>query len=130
MIRFIEESVKEFVNSLGGEYGVCEKVVDNGFISKIEVDGHMNYEIYLKFPKKTLDLVSTLLFGDDEYELEDLLKEIANLIVGKAKVFASDKDIHFNISIPEFLEKKEISFDEAKSYSINGECFSVFLKGK
>jgi len=130
MLKFIEESVKEFVDSIGGEYGFCENIVKDGFVSKIEVDGHMNYEIYLKFPKKTLDLVSTLLFGDDEYDLEDLLKEIANLIVGKAKVFASDKNIHFNISIPEFLEKKDISYDEAKSYSINGECFSVFLKGK
>jgi len=130
MINFINESVKEFIESVGGEYNNCEKEVKEGFIGKIEVEGDLNYDVYLKFPKYTLDIVSELLFGDEEYDLEDLLKEIVNIVVGKAKVFASNKNIHFDISIPEFIEQKEISFDEKQSYSINGKCFTVFIKGE
>ena len=130
MVKFIEESVKEFVNTLKAKFGKCENEVSDGYMSKIEVNGDLNYEVYLSFPKKTLDKVSMLLFGDDDYDLEDLLKEIANLIVGKAKVLASNKEVHFNISIPEFIDRKEISFDDKMTYSIDGECFTIFLKGK
>ena len=130
MVRFIEESAKEFVESLGAKFGKCEEDVKDGYISKIEVEGDLNYEIFLSFPKSTLDKVSILLFEDEEYDLEDLLKEIANLIVGKAKVVASNKEIHFNISIPEFLDKKEISYDDKVTYSIDGNCFTIFIKGK
>ena len=130
MIKFIEESAKEFVESLGAKFGICDREIKDGFISKIEVEGDKNYEIYLSFPKSALDKISLILFGDLDYDLKDLLKEIANIIVGKAKVVASIKNVHFNISIPEFLEDKKISFDDKISYKIDNECFEIFLKEK
>jgi len=126
MDKFLDKAVENFINSIGGTFGKCNNPNKEGFISKIEVKGDINKTIYLCIPKETLDTVSMLLFGETEYDLPDLTNEIANLIVGNAKVIASKNNVNFNISTPEFLDLKNIKYDTKKNYSIDGECFSIF----
>ncbi len=65
---------------------------------------------YLFFKKDTLNEVAKVLLFEDnlnEDDLDDLLKEISNLIIGKAKVLLEEKN-HSNtyeIDTPEFLGK-------------------------
>ena len=75
-----------------------------------------------------LDIVSELLFGDTDYDIEDLSKEIANLIVGNAKVLASDEDIHFDITTPKFHKHINMDYDKKIDLSIQGKCFSILFK--
>jgi len=125
MERFLDKAVENFINSIGGKLGKCDNLHEDGFVSKIEINGDINKGIYIFVPKETLDKISMLLFGDTDYDLKDLTNEIANLIVGNAKVIASDENVHFNISTPEFLDIKDIKYKNRKNYSINDECLSI-----
>ncbi len=125
MKRFFSKAAENFVISLGGNFGKCDNPPKEGFISKMEIDGDIKKTIYILVPKKTLDTISMLLFGENEYDLQGLINEIANLIVGNAKVIASEENVHFNISTPEFLNIKNIKYENREDYNINGECFSI-----
>jgi CheY-specific phosphatase CheX len=131
MFDILKASAKEFADSLGAEFGECKKSDLRGYVGKMEISGDENYEIFLILPKDKLDMVSELFFGDTEYEIDDLVKEIANLIVGAAKVKAEDKNIKFNISLPEFLgEYEPIEYDEMYCFHINNKDFYILLKEK
>ena len=128
MEKFFIEAAKNFAKSIGAEINHCNEKVEDGFISQIDIRGDENLDIYLVLPKDVLDTVSELLFGDTDYDIEDLAKEIANLIVGNAKVLASEENIHFNISTPKFHNKLDVSFDKKLDLSIDGKCFSILFK--
>ena len=125
MEKFLDKAVENFVKSIGGELGECKSSHEDGFVSKIEIKGDLDQGVYIFVPKETLDKISMLLFGDTDYDLKDLTNEIANLIVGNAKVIAADNNVHFNISTPEFVDIKDIQYKNRKDYSIDGECFSI-----
>ena len=126
MDKFFDKAVENFVKSIGGSFGKCKNLHNrDGFVSKIEIKGDINKSVHLFIPKETLDTVSMLLFGEKDYDLPDLINEIANLIVGNAKVIAADEDVHFNISTPKFLDIKNIKYENRKDYSIDGECLSI-----
>ncbi len=70
---------------------------------------------YLFFKKDTLNEVAKVLLFEDnlsEDDLDDLLKEIANLIVGRAKVILEEKNRNrtYKLGTPEFLGKVSDSF--------------------
>ena len=63
---------------------------------------------YLFFEKKVLDGIAlNLLFEENlcEDDLDDLLKEIANQIIGSAKVLLEEKYPHntYHLNVPEFM---------------------------
>ena len=125
MKRYFSKAVENLANSIGATFGKCENPPKEGYISKIDIDGDVKKSIYILVPKITLDKISIHLFGDCEYDLADLVNEIANLIVGNAKVVASEEDVHFNISTPEFLDVKDVTYEKREDYSIDGECLSI-----
>ena len=125
MKKYFSKAVENFANSLGVKIEKCENPPEEGYVSKIEIDGDFKNSIYILVPKSTLDKISMLLFGECEYDLPDLVNEIANLIVGNAKVVASEEDVHFNISTPEFLDIKDVKYENREDYSIEGECLSI-----
>ena len=128
MEKFFIEAAKNFAKSIGAEINHCNKEVKEGFVSQIDISGDENLEIYLILPKDVLDTVSELLFGDKDYDIEDLTKEIANLIVGNAKVLASEENIHFNITTPKFHKNIDVSFDKRLDLILNDKCFSILFK--
>ncbi|NPA87730.1 hypothetical protein [Caminibacter pacificus] len=129
MFDVINESAKEFASSLGAQLTECNEKNLRGYVSKISISGDENYDIYLVLPKDKLDLVSELFFGDTEYDVDDLSNEIANLIIGASKVKALDKNIKFDISVPEFLgEYKSIDYDNMYCFKLNGRDFYILLK--
>ncbi len=128
MEKFFVKAAENFAQSIGAEINHCESEVKEGFISEIDIRGDENIDIFLVLPKDVLDIVSELLFGDTDYDIEDLSKEIANLIVGNAKVLASDEDIHFDITTPKFHKHINMDYDKKIDLSIQGKCFSILFK--
>ena len=125
MENFFSKAAKNFVHSVGGNFGKCNNPPKEGYVSKIEIDGDIKKSIYILVPRETLDTLSMLLFGEKEYDLQGLINEMANLIVGNAKVVAAEENVHFNISIPEFLDVKNVKYEKREDYSIDNECFSI-----
>jgi len=128
MEKFFIKAAENFAKSLGLNLDTCKYEVKEGFVSKIKISGDLNFDVYILIPKKTLDLVSISLFGDNDYDLADLANEIANLIIGNAKVGA--EEVSFNISTPEFLDKENVDYDKKVDLSIDNECFSILFKEK
>ncbi|MDR0747340.1 MAG: chemotaxis protein CheX [Helicobacteraceae bacterium] len=71
--------------------------------ASIPIGGNMR--AYLYIPKPTLERMALLFLNEESPQddvLRDLVMEVANLIVGKAKVIAQKNDLFFNISTPNF----------------------------
>jgi len=128
MEKFFIKAAENFAKSIGAEIDHCKNETKEGFVSQIEIRGDENLDIFLILPKDVLDTVSELLFGDTDYDIEDLAKEIANLIVGNAKVLASEEDIHFDISTPKFLKTIDVDYEKRIDLSLKDKCFSILFK--
>jgi CheY-specific phosphatase CheX len=81
--------------------------LEPSYCASIAISGEENYTIYVCIPRESLVKMAYLfLFEENPSEeiLRDLIKEIGNLIVGKAKVIAAnDHALHFDISTPTFV---------------------------
>jgi CheY-specific phosphatase CheX len=131
MIDIIKKSVKNYLESLEADFDECKDNNINGYVSKIQIEGDKKADIYVVVPRKKLEYISEYWFGDQNFEEKDLTNEIANLIVGNAKVIGDEKNIHFNISTPEFLgEYKNIDYDDVLSFKYKNVCFYVLFKEK
>lgn len=89
---------------------------------------------YLFFEKETLnEIAKNLLFEDNlcEDDLDDLLKEIANQIIGSAKVILQKQNPNSNyqLNIPEFLGNVSsplpIKLEESLLYNIKNSTFVI-----
>lgn len=131
MFDTFKKAVVNFIESIEGQVGGCKKNPDKGFVSKIEISGDENYEIFIVIPKRKLDYVSEYLFGDKNYDVADLTNEIANMIVGNAKVIAAEKGMNFDISTPQFIgEFEKMKYDDILKFKYKGVCFYILFKAK
>jgi len=89
---------------------------------------------YLLFKKHTLNEFSkALLFEEDlnEEDLDDLVKEVTNMIIGSAKVILEEKnsDITYEISTPDFLghvpNVNLLKLEEFLLYKIKNRTFVI-----
>ncbi|MDD3323754.1 MAG: restriction endonuclease [Sulfurospirillaceae bacterium] len=89
---------------------------------------------YLFFKKNTLnEIAKNLLFEDNlcEDDLDDLLKEISNQIIGSAKVILEGENPHidYRLGVPEFLgnisEPFPIKLEEFLLYKIKNRTFII-----
>ena len=130
MFDATKEAVKTFIDSIEAHIDDCKDEKIEGFVSKISIRGDENYDVYVVVPHEKLTYMSNYYFGEDECDPEDLTNEIANLIMGNAKINAIKRNIDFNISIPEFLgEFKEIEYNEKLSFRFNlNKCFFILFK--
>jgi hypothetical protein len=132
MIEIIKKSVKNYLESLEADFNECQDKNINGYVSKIEISGDKNADIYLVVPRKKLEYISEYWFGDQNFEEKDLTNEIANLIIGNAKIIAGENNVNFNISIPEFIGeyKNNIEYDDVLSFKYKDVCFYILFKEK
>jgi len=89
---------------------------------------------YLFFKRNTLnEIARNLLFEDNLHEddLNDLLKEVSNQIIGSAKVILQEQNPHhhYQLSVPEYMgnisEPFPITLKEIHHYTVKGETFMV-----
>jgi len=135
MFHFLEKSLNETFSATFGEN--VEKNNDvhqlkNTYISKINMVSMNTRTVYFIFERIVAVKMSELmLFEDnpDEAILKDMVCEMANLVVGGGKVKASEKGIHFNISIPEFIEQDmaNLQLMSRKQYKFHGAYFIMAI---
>jgi CheY-specific phosphatase CheX len=132
MQNIFKEAVKNYIDSIEATLAECKVTPHKGYIAEISISGDKNYDIYVIIPQRKLEYISELWFGDkNDYDTKDLVKEIANLIVGNAKVIAENKGINFTISTPKFLgEYKNIDYDDILKFKFKNRCFYILFKGK
>lgn len=89
---------------------------------------------YLFFKRDTLnEIAKNLLFEDNlcEDDLDDLLKEVSNQILGSAKVLLEEQNphIHYQLSTPEFMgnvsDPFPIKLEECLLYKIKNRTFMI-----
>ena len=129
MDNILFKSCENFANSLGFNIIKCKDENIRGFVAEVDIKGDLNYKIYVVLPKEKLDMISEAFFGDKDYDIEDLTKEVANLIVGNSNVVAAEENINFDISVPKYLgEYKNIDYDGKICLKSNGVNFFVLYK--
>lgn len=114
------------------------KSLDKGLYgSSIPVfKGKEEYHFYLFFKRGTLNLFASAFFGSKsvvDADLDDLCKEIANQIVGKAKNILNEQSAkaNYKLGTPEFLGEVStfhIKLDEKFIYKIKNRTFAVGYK--
>ncbi len=133
MFNIIKEAVHNFIDSVEAKVEECDEELKNGFVSRISIFGDENYDIYIVVPHEKLSYIANYYFGDDKYDVEDLTKEITNQIIGNAKIVAAEKNVSFDIGVPEFLGEFDgnIKYDDILSFKFNGDkCFYILFKEK
>lgn len=103
----MEAIIESFIQTIQMTTGVTpEKIpqgIKHGYCSKISTSG-ANFYFYSDI--EFLHFLShTILFESNpqKEELYDLCNELANLVIGKAKVLYSQQNIQTTLSIPNFL---------------------------
>jgi len=133
MFNIIKKAVYNFIESISAEAKECNEKPKEGFVGKITIKGDENYDIYIVLPHEKLSYIADFYFGEEEYDAEDLTKEIANQIVGNAKIIASEENVSFDIGVPEYLGeyKGGIDYDEMMAFEFNSDkCFFILFKEK
>ena len=132
MQNLLQTAVKHYLESIEAEFGECKVKPHYGLVSKISITGDKNYDIFIVVPQMKLDYIAKLWFGDsNDYDKEDLTKEIANLIVGNAKMLAEENGMNVTLSTPEFLDEYEkIECDNILKFKFKNRCFYVMFKEK
>ncbi len=131
MQNILKEAIKNYIESIEAKVSECKSNPKKGYVAKISTNGDLNYDIFVVLPENKLKYISNLWFGDGDFDADDLTKEIANLIVGNAKVVAEKKGIKFDISTPEFLgEYENIEYDDILKYKFKNRCFYIAFKEK
>ncbi len=122
-------------NVLGVELTVADRKVGDGvYCASIDVLGDMKYRVYVYICDKNLTKMSSLFLCVDDPDEEtkiDLVCEIANVIVGRAKVEASEKfQYKFDISTPTFVGKDEAvpTHDLELNFLFEGQTFTIIGK--
>ena len=97
--------------------------------------GKSVYQFYLFFKKDTLKIFMNAFFGHEDVDggdLDDLCKEIANQIIGKAKNLLNEKEPNaYKLGTPEFLGEVEnfgIKLKEKFIYKIKNRTFQIGYK--
>ncbi len=140
MINAINMATKSFCTDIIGVDVKDAKSVGNTFygaaIALYEDDTEIQW--YLLFKKANLiEFSKALLFEDtlNEDELDDLVKEVANMIIGSAKVILEKKNPHkkYSLSTPDFLGHVPriglLKLEEFLLYKIKNRTFVIGRKG-
>jgi len=136
MIKIITQAAQNFLNNDLELLTVhSDKPVDRGYISLITATTIKDkHEVYISCCSDFLRVISDVMLFDDNPDhetMDDLNKELNNIIIGSAKVLAEQQDLaSFNISTPVSLgEKKfDIPYDSTATLSIDDKRLTIAIK--
>jgi len=136
MIKIITQAAQNFLNNdLELSTVDSDKLVEQGYISLITATTIKDkHEVYISCCSDFLRIISDVMLFDDNPDTEtmdDLNKELNNIIIGSAKVLAEQNDLaSFNISTPISLgEKKfDIEYDATSTLSIDDKRLTIAIK--
>lgn len=136
MKEIISIATQNLCDTLGIELESASTLGKGFYGSSIPVfKGKDEYQFYLFFKRDTLKLFANALFFDDDLDnidLDDLCREIANQIIGKAKnVLNEHEEGAYKLGTPEFLgevERFNIKLEERAIYKIKNRTFAIGYK--
>jgi chemotaxis protein CheY-P-specific phosphatase CheC len=136
MTHTIDSAVRNFcTNIINLHVEPAKHLGDNLYGAAIAIfENNQETQWYLLFKKDTLNEFAKVLLCEDslaEDELNDLVKEVANLIIGSAKVMLEHKDDlqHYKIGVPDYLghvdNAKLLELEEILLYKVKNRTFAV-----
>lgn len=114
--------------------GICS---ENALITYIDIDAKdsSKYRIYFASEPTLMQKVVTIFLEEEDSDEESLINmtlETANLIVGSAKVIASEDEVEnsYNINTPHFEKngKFDFEYDESILFDIQNEKMFLAIK--
>ncbi len=100
----------------------------------IETSDSIKHRVYLAAQENFIQRVSMLYLEEDESDKEtltDMILELANLVIGSAKVLAEEEDKNpFTISTPNFekLDIFDYEYDQSKVISVENDEMILAIK--
>ncbi|MCR4941993.1 MAG: chemotaxis protein CheX [Campylobacter sp.] len=135
MKEVIDIATNHLCATLGFELEEAKSLGKGFYGSSIPVfKGDEEYHFYLFFKEDTLKKFASVYFGSklSEVDLDDVCKEIANQIIGKAKNVLNDTGIgNYRLGTPEFLGEVDnfnIELDEQVIRKIENRTFLIGYK--
>lgn len=133
----IDLSVNFLCETLGIKVESAKTLGKGLYGSSIPVSkGKEEYHFYLFFKRDSLKLFASAFFGSNKLvdaDLDDLCKEIANQIIGKAKNILNEQQagVRYKLGTPEFLGEVgqfNIDLKEQRIYKIKNRTFAIGYK--
>ena len=135
MIELFRTSLEEVFNqTFGMEPRPCDAVPPTeGYTAKIPFsDGSRDYTAHVWVEKPALEKMAQILLMEedpDDETLRDLTAELANFIVGHAKMVASDRNLPYRMQTPSFTGTRPLQKGgNTLLYKIDDRCIAVELR--
>jgi len=136
MINAIEQATTDFCTGIIGlELNTAKHVGKDLYGAAIAMyENDIESQWYLLFKKHTLNEFSKVLLFEEnlnEDDLDDLIKEVSNMIIGSAKVIleTNNKKNSYKISTPDFLghvpDYKLLKLEEFLLYKLKNRSFII-----
>ncbi|WP_456322508.1 chemotaxis protein CheX [Hydrogenimonas sp.] len=136
MNNLLEASIDEvFSNHFSMPTQPCQKLPQGiGYVASIpfsDINGAQRALLWLQKP--VIEKISDLLLGEDspdEATLADLTAEVANFVVGHAKMEASDQNNSFSMGTPSFegIRPLEGASENIRLFSIDDGCIALQIE--
>ena len=134
LIESTEYFTKNVLDKTVTLYESCS--LEPAYASSIDIHGDENYTITVFVREKSLKAMAFLFLFDDaptDEVLQDLINEIANIVVGRAKVTASEKhQVKFDITTPTYqgADQRPGENDFEITFLFEEELMTITGKGK
>ena len=137
MIELFRTSIEEvFSQNFGLDTSPCQTFPEaEGYTARIPFsDGSGDYVADVWIEEPALKEVANILLFEEEPDretLEDLTAELANFIVGHAKMVASDRNLPYRIETPVFTGRRKLERGEKTLlYALDDRCIAIQLKDR
>lgn len=138
MFNTISQALENFcTHQIRKPYILTKNEIDSEVvITYIDIESEDNklYRVYVASDNSFLQTVTTLFLEEedsDKQTMQDMMLELANLIVGSAKVIAENGNAtNFNIKTPILLDtnKFDINYDQLCTLEVENKKVSVAIK--
>ncbi|NOX15516.1 MAG: chemotaxis protein CheX [Epsilonproteobacteria bacterium] len=136
MESIVDDSLNEFCNEiLGLEVKKAKSLGKNFYVASIPIyENKQETNWFFFFKRDTLNEIAKILLFEDnlsEDDINDLLKEVSNQVIGLAKVKLEEnyQNNAYKLGTPEFLGKISspfpIELEKSLLYKINNRTFLV-----
>ncbi len=94
-----------------------------------------HHRVYVACDERLMQQIAELFLGEDQSDeatLRDMSLEVANMVIGSAKVIAEENNNNpFSIATPHFetFDTFDFAYDEQQVLSINGHTMIIAVKG-
>jgi len=136
MINYLTKAAENFcIHQIREEHLVSDGISKKRtLIAYIDIQGQTSFRVYLASDENMMRKICEIYLMEDnadEQTLIDMVLETANMIIGSAKVIASEEsDVHFTIETPNFetFDIFSLDVDASKIITIGDNEMMIAIK--